>query len=219
MELYLDTADVAAVRRWSRILPLAGVTTNPSITAAGGMPLTELLPALREVLGPKARLFAQVMAKTETEMVREAFALRELDRDLVIKIPVCEEGLAAIKTLTANGVPTLGTAVYTPLQGWLAAVAGAEYVAPYVNRLDAQGAMASPQYRSCNSCWRCMRRTARCWRHRSALRARRLTACWRVASPSRCRSMWPNSCCGCRRWTRRWRSLTRIGSGRLPEAA
>lgn len=103
------------------------------------MPLTELLPALREVLGPKARLFAQVMAKTETEMVREAFALRELDRDLVIKIPVCEEGLAAIKTLTANGVPTLGTAVYTPLQGWLAAVAGAEYVAPYVNRLDAQG--------------------------------------------------------------------------------
>ncbi len=92
MELYLDTADVAAVRRWSRILPLAGVTTNPSITAAGGMPLTELLPALREVLGPKARLFAQVMAKTETEMVREAFALRELDRDLVIKIPVCEEG-------------------------------------------------------------------------------------------------------------------------------
>ena len=124
MELYLDTADVAAVRRWSRILPLAGVTTNPSITAAGGMPLTELLPALREVLGPKARLFAQVMAKTETEMVREAFALRELDRDLVIKIPVCEEGLAAIKTLTANGVPTLGTAVYTPLQGWLAAVAG-----------------------------------------------------------------------------------------------
>ncbi|MFQ1880324.1 fructose-6-phosphate aldolase [Aeromonas veronii] len=139
MELYLDTADVAAVRRWSRILPLAGVTTNPSITAAVGLPLCELLPALRDVLGPKARLFAQVMAKTETEMVREAFALRELDPDLVIKIPVCAEGLAAIKSLTANGVPTLGTAVYTPLQGWLAAVAGAEYVAPYVNRLDAQG--------------------------------------------------------------------------------
>ncbi|MGL5606671.1 MAG: transaldolase family protein, partial [Aeromonas veronii] len=112
MELYLDTADVAAVRRWSRILPLAGVTTNPSITAAGGLPLCELLPALRDVLGPKARLFAQVMAKTETEMVREAFALRELDPDLVIKIPVCAEGLAAIKSLTANGVPTLGTAVY-----------------------------------------------------------------------------------------------------------
>jgi len=127
------------VRRWSRILPLAGVTTNPSITAAGGMPLSELLPALREVLGPKGRLFAQVMGKTESEMVREALALRELDRDLVVKVPVCAEGLAAIKELMALGVPTLGTAVYTPMQGVLAALAGAEYVAPYVNRLDAQG--------------------------------------------------------------------------------
>lgn len=139
MELYLDTADVAAVRRWSRILPLAGVTTNPSITAAGGMPLSELLPVLREVLGPKGRLFAQVMGKTESEMVREALALRELDRDLVVKVPVCAEGLAAIKELMVLGVPTLGTAVYTPMQGVLAALAGAEYVAPYVNRLDAQG--------------------------------------------------------------------------------
>lgn len=139
MELYLDTADVTAVRRWSRILPLAGVTTNPSITAAGGMLLSELLPALREVLGPKGRLFAQVMGKTESEMVREALALRELDRDLVVKVPVCAEGLAAIKELMALGVPTLGTAVYTPMQGVLAALAGAEYVAPYVNRLDAQG--------------------------------------------------------------------------------
>lgn len=194
MELYLDTADVAAVRRWSRILPLAGVTTNPSITAAGGLPLSELLPALRDVLGPKARLFAQVMAKTETEMVREAFALRELDPDLVIKIPVCAEGLAAIKSLTANGVPTPGTAVYTPLQGWLAAVAGAEYVAPYVNRLDARGAMALPPCRSCNSCLRCTHRTARCWRRHSVPRAKRSTACWSVANRSPCRSMWRSSC-------------------------
>lgn len=139
MELYLDTADVAAVRRLSRILPLAGVTTNPSITAAGGKPLASLLPELRDILGPKARLFAQVMGKTEAEMVQEALALRELDPDLVIKLPVNGEGLAAIKALTQLEVPTLGTAVYTPMQGWLAAMAGAEYVAPYVNRLDAQG--------------------------------------------------------------------------------
>lgn len=139
MELYLDTADVAAVRRLSRILPLAGVTTNPSITAAGGKPLASLLPELRDILGPKARLFAQVMGKTEAEMVQEALTLRELDSDLVIKLPVNGEGLAAIKALTQLEVPTLGTAVYTPMQGWLAAMAGAEYVAPYVNRLDAQG--------------------------------------------------------------------------------
>ena len=57
----------------------------------------------------------------------------------MVNVPVCAEGLAAIKGLTALGVATLGTAVYTPMQGVLAALAGAEYVAPYVNRLDAQG--------------------------------------------------------------------------------
>ncbi|MGL5287104.1 MAG: fructose-6-phosphate aldolase [Aeromonas sp.] len=139
MELYLDTADVAAVRRWARILPLAGVTTNPSIVAKGGTALATLLPALRDVLGPDARLFAQVLGREEPEMVREARALRAMDSNLVVKIPVSAEGLAAIKTLKKEGIPTLGTAVYTPQQGWLAALAGADYVAPYVNRIDAQG--------------------------------------------------------------------------------
>ncbi len=64
MELYLDTSDVAAVKKLARIFPLAGVTTNPSIVAAGKTPLEELLPALHDALGGKGRLFAQVMAKT-----------------------------------------------------------------------------------------------------------------------------------------------------------
>ncbi|QLV82107.1 fructose-6-phosphate aldolase [Enterobacter cloacae] len=114
MELYLDTSDVAAVKKLARIFPLAGVTTNPSIVAAGKTPLDELLPALHDALGGKGRLFAQVMATTA-------------------------EGLAAIKMLKAEGIPTLGTAVYGAAQGMLSALAGAEYVAPYVNRVDAQG--------------------------------------------------------------------------------
>ena len=139
MELYLDTADLAVISRLSRILPLAGVTTNPSIVAASGRPLHELLIALRDLLGPSATLFAQVMATEASQMVKEAELLRSVEANLVVKVPVNKEGLVALKELRQRGIPTLGTAVYSPLQGLLSALAGADYVAPYVNRIDAQG--------------------------------------------------------------------------------
>ncbi|KOR00402.1 fructose-6-phosphate aldolase [Pluralibacter gergoviae] len=139
MELYLDTSDVAAVRRLARIFPLAGVTTNPSIVAAGGRSLDALLPALRDALGGQGRLFAQVLANDADEMVAEAKRLRGMVTDIVVKVPVTAQGLAAIKMLKQEGIPTLGTAVYGAAQGLMAALAGADYVAPYVNRIDAQG--------------------------------------------------------------------------------
>jgi fructose-6-phosphate aldolase 1 len=139
MELYLDTADVAAVKRLSRILPLQGVTTNPSIVAKEGKPLWEVLPALRDALGGNGKLFAQVMASDAEQMVAEALLMTQRVSGLVVKIPVTREGLAAIKKLKGMNIPTLGTAVYGAGQGLLSALAGAEYVAPYVNRLDAQG--------------------------------------------------------------------------------
>jgi len=139
MELYLDTADVAAVKRLSRILPLQGVTTNPSIVAKEGKPLWEVLPALRDALGGNGKLFAQVMASDAEQMVAEALLLTQRVSGLVVKVPVTREGLAAIKKLKGMNIPTLGTAVYGAGQGLLSALAGAEYVAPYVNLLDAQG--------------------------------------------------------------------------------
>lgn len=139
MELYLDTADVAAVARLARIFPLAGVTTNPSIIASARQRPESVLPALRDALGGEGRLFAQVMASQAQEMVAEAHKLRGIISDLVIKVPVTAEGLAALKLLKREGIPTLGTAVYGAAQGLFAALAGAEYVAPYVNRVDAQG--------------------------------------------------------------------------------
>lgn len=139
MELYLDTSDVVAVKALSRIFPLAGVTTNPSIIAAGKKPLDVVLPQLHEAMGGQGRLFAQVMATTAEGMVNDARKLRSIIADIVVKVPVTAEGLAAIKMLKAEGIPTLGTAVYGAAQGLLSALAGAEYVAPYVNRIDAQG--------------------------------------------------------------------------------
>ena len=72
-------------------------------------------------------------------MVEEAKRLSNAVPGLVVKIPVTSEGLAAIKMMKNEGITTLGTAVYSASQGLLAALAGAKYIAPYVNRIDAQG--------------------------------------------------------------------------------
>lgn len=95
--------------------------------------------ALQDALGGEGQLFAQVIANQADEMVKEAQLLTTRVPGLVVKIPTTPEGLAALKQLKVLGIPTLGTAVYGATQGLLAALAGAEYVAPYVNRLDAQG--------------------------------------------------------------------------------
>ena len=103
MELYLDTSDVVAVTALSRIFPLAGVTTNPSIIAAGKKPLEVVLPQLHEAMGGQGRLFAQVMATTAEGMVNDARKLRSIIADIVVKVPVTAEGLAAIKMLKRKG--------------------------------------------------------------------------------------------------------------------
>ena len=139
MELYLDTANVADVERLTRIFPVAGVTTNPSIIAASGESVWDVLPRLQEIIGPEGTLFAQTMSRDADGMVAEARRLSITFPGIVVKIPVTAEGLVAIKTLKKEGITTLGTAVYSAAQGLLAALAGAKYIAPYVNRVDAQG--------------------------------------------------------------------------------
>ncbi|EAU4643312.1 fructose-6-phosphate aldolase [Salmonella enterica] len=139
MELYLDTANVAEVERLARIFPIAGVTTNPSIVAASKESVWDVLPRLQNAIGEEGTLFAQTMSRDAKGMVEEAKRLNNAIPGIVVKIPVTAEGLAAIKLLKKEGMVTLGTAVYSASQGLLAALAGAKYVAPYVNRVDAQG--------------------------------------------------------------------------------
>jgi fructose-6-phosphate aldolase 1 len=152
MELYLDTSDVAAVKKLARIFPLAGVTTNPSIVAAGKTPLDELLPALHDALGGKGRLFAQVMATTAEGMVEDARKLRAIINDLVVKVPVTAEGLAAIKMLKAEGIPTLGTAVYGAAQGMLSALAGRSMWRLTLTAWTRRAGTGSRPWLNCNSC-------------------------------------------------------------------
>lgn len=139
MEFYLDTADVAAVKRLAAVLPIKGVTTNPSIVSRSKRPLSSVLQELVSILPTDSTLFAQVIAHDAAAMVDEALHLREIVPSLVVKVPVTHNGLTAIKALTQQNIPTLGTAVYGAGQGFYAALAGASYIAPYVNRVDAQG--------------------------------------------------------------------------------
>ncbi|MGR8951796.1 MAG: transaldolase family protein [Gammaproteobacteria bacterium] len=139
-ELYLDTADLDQIARYHACLPLRGITTNPSILARAGIGLTDLLPKLGEILGAQARIHVQVVGESAEAMVKEALILQELPYDIVVKVPATEIGLAAIKQMKARHIPVLATAIYSTQQGFLAALCGADYLAPYVNRIDALGA-------------------------------------------------------------------------------
>lgn len=138
-ELYLDSANIEEIKVLSQMMPLTGVTTNPSIMAAGGVGLTQLLPELAEVIGPTSRFHVQVIGDTVEDIVAEAKRLHALPFDIVVKIPAHGAGLAAIKQIKRHDIPVLATAIYNVQQGWLAALNGADYLAPYLNRIDNQG--------------------------------------------------------------------------------
>jgi hypothetical protein len=184
MELYLDTANVAEVERLARIYPLAGVTTNPSIIAAGKTPVWDVLPRLQKAVGPEGILFAQTMSRDAQGMVEEAKRLSNAVPGIVVKIPVTAEGLAAIKLLKKEGIPTLGTAVYSASQGCWPRWPGQNMSRLTLTASTPRAVTASAWCRSCNPCWSCMRRKAKCWPPALKRRARRWIACWQAAKRS-----------------------------------
>lgn len=138
-ELYLDSANLEDIRDLSKIMPLAGVTTNPSIMAAGGLGLSRLLTELSEIFGSQGRFHVQVVSNSVEGIVAEAKQLHTLPYDIVVKIPAHAAGLNAIKQIKQFEIPVLATAIYNVQQGWLAALNGADYLAPYLNRIDNLG--------------------------------------------------------------------------------
>ena len=128
MKIYIDTADVNEVKTLVSYLPIAGVTTNPTIAAKSAVKMDVVLPQLREALGHDGLLFAQVISNDAAEMIEEAKRLHGYVDNLIVKIPVNKEGLKAIKALKGTNIRTLGTAVYNATQGLLAGLAGAEFV-------------------------------------------------------------------------------------------
>lgn len=134
MKFFIDTADVKEIREANALGVLDGVTTNPSLVAKSGRKFMEVLKEITEIVdGP---ISAEVVALDHEGMIREAEELAAVHANIVVKIPMTPEGLKAVKTLTAKGIKTNVTLIFTPLQALLAAKAGATYVSPFVGRLD-----------------------------------------------------------------------------------
>ncbi|EDM79856.1 transaldolase, putative [Plesiocystis pacifica SIR-1] len=134
MELFIDTADVNEIEAAQSMGLLDGVTTNPSLVAKTGRGHREVLVDICErVSGPVS---AEVHGTTYDVMMEEARELAAIAPNIVVKIPLIEDGMRAVKSLTEAGVKTNVTLCFSPLQALLAAKAGATYISPFVGRLD-----------------------------------------------------------------------------------
>jgi len=136
MKFFIDTANLDEIKEAANIGILDGVTTNPTLLAKekGKGDFKTILKKICEVVdGPVS---AEVMAQDAEGMVKEAEDLAKLHKNIVIKIPMCKEGLKAIKILDSKGIRTNCTLIFSPIQALLAAKAGASFVSPFVGRLD-----------------------------------------------------------------------------------
>ena len=136
MELILDTADLEAVRELNDLYAVDGVTTNPTIITKSGKSFEEIRDGLMEILSPEQKLFIQVVATDFDGIMAEARYICSLrPENTYVKIPVTRDGMRAIKACKAEGMGVLATAIYSASQGFMAAKNGADYLAPYVNRM------------------------------------------------------------------------------------
>ncbi len=134
MKLFIDTANVDDIREANDLGVICGVTTNPSLIAKEGRVFQDVVKEITEIVdGP---ISAEVISLEADKMVEEAKPLAAIHKNIVIKIPMCAEGLKATKQLTALGIKTNVTLIFSAAQALLAAKAGATYVSPFLGRLD-----------------------------------------------------------------------------------
>ncbi len=134
MKIFIDTANVEEIREANALGVICGVTTNPSLIAKEGRDFKEVVTEITSIVdGP---ISAEVVSLEADGMVAEALELSKIHKNIVIKIPMTKEGLKAVKQLTARGIKTNVTLIFSPAQALLAAKAGATYVSPFVGRLD-----------------------------------------------------------------------------------
>jgi len=135
MKFFLDTANLEEIRQARGYGLIDGVTTNPTLFSRESGDWRSLAEQIcRETPGPVS---LEVIGQTTAEMIAEANELVKIGPNVVVKIPMTLEGMAAVKELTAQAIDTNVTLVFHPLQALLAAKAGATYVSPFVGRLDA----------------------------------------------------------------------------------
>lgn len=147
MEILLDTANIKDIERYNEIYNITGVTSNPTIISREKKDFFPTLLAIRKIIGDK-QLHVQVTGRTTEEQLKEARKITEvLGPDTYVKVPTNEVGIKTMKILKAQGYKITATAIYTAQQAVMAATVGADYVAPYFNRMcnnnyDAPAAIA-----------------------------------------------------------------------------
>ncbi len=134
MKFFIDSADVSEIKLANERGWVDGVTTNPTLIAKSGRVFEEVIKEICKIT--KGPVSAEVISLKADEMVKEGVALAKWADNVVVKIPMCEDGMIAVKKLTAEGIKTNVTLVFSVMQALLAAKAGATMVSPFVGRLD-----------------------------------------------------------------------------------
>ncbi len=134
MKIFIDTANVEEIRQANDMGVICGVTTNPSLIAKEGRDFNEVIKEITSIVdGP---ISGEVISLETKGMVEEGRVIAKIHKNMVVKIPMTEEGLKAVKILKSEGIKTNVTLIFTPSQALLAARAGATFVSPFLGRLD-----------------------------------------------------------------------------------
>lgn len=140
MELILDTGNIEEIKEYDQFLNVSGVTTNPTIITKSGKSPEAVISDLVDYLRTDQKIFIQVVATDFEGIMEEARYIASLrPENMYVKIPVHRAGLQAVKACHEEGIHTLATAIYSADSGFMAAVNGADYLAPYVNRMSNYG--------------------------------------------------------------------------------
>ncbi len=137
MKFFLDTADINEIKRINQLGLVDGITTNPSIIAKEGKNFEEVIKEICSVV--KGPVSAEVIGKETEEMLQEAREIAKWATNVVVKIPMTEAGLRAVHILSREGIKTNVTLIFSVAQGLMATKAGANYISPFVGRIDDTG--------------------------------------------------------------------------------
>lgn len=134
MKFFIDSADIEEIKKVNQLGLVDGVTTNPSLIAKSGRDRKEVLKEICETV--KGPISAEVNSLVASEMYSEGMELAKIHDNIVIKVPMTEDGLVAVRKFSAEGIKTNVTLVFTALQALLVAKAGGTMVSPFIGRLD-----------------------------------------------------------------------------------
>lgn len=134
MQLFLDGSDIEKIRKFSKLGLIDGVTTNPSIILKSGKNMIEVISELAEIVS--GSVSAEVSALDSEKMIEEGIKLSEIAKNVTVKLPITWDGLGACNALSKKGISINMTLCFSVSQALLAAKAGADYVSPFIGRLD-----------------------------------------------------------------------------------